>query len=150
MPQAKATILARLRYLGKKKQEHFVCLSLDSNGEVIRKRTVFIGTLTSTIWHPREIFAGPLKDRADAVIIAHNHPSGNPTPSNGDIEATQRVAAAGLILGIELIDHLVISKNGNFSFLASGYLIDKPRWVNENPVMINSHPADKKSRAQRD
>ena len=91
-------------------------MSLNARGEIIRRRTVTIGTLTSTIAHPREVFAGAIKDRAAAVIIAHNHPSGYALPSDGDIKTTQQLVAAGIILGIELQDHVIVSKNEVFSF----------------------------------
>jgi DNA repair protein RadC len=94
--------LRHLRFIRTKKQEYLLCLSLDSGDRLIARRTVTIGTLTSSIAHPREVFAGPLKDRAAAVIIAHNHPSGVATPSRHDIKTTNQLVAAAQILGITI------------------------------------------------
>ncbi len=116
-------ILAQLSFIRHKKQEYFVCLSLDSAQRLITRRTVFIGTLTSTLIHPREVFAGPLKDRAAAVIVAHNHPSGMIQPSKDDIKATQQLAASSQILGIPLRDHLILSTKQHYSFMAEGLLL---------------------------
>jgi len=109
-------ILVRLKFIRSKRQEYVVCLSLDSTGQVITRRVVAIGTLTASLIHPREVFAGPLKDRAASVIVAHNHPSGIAEPSSVDIEMTQQLVAAGQILGVPLCDHLIITKEGHYSF----------------------------------
>ncbi len=115
-------IVAMLQDIAELRQEHFVCLSLDINGLLIAKRTVFIGSLTAVIAHPREIFADPITDRAGSIIVAHNHPSGEEQPSRQDIELTQQFVAAGQILGIPLRDHIIVSKNGHFSFRGSGLI----------------------------
>lgn len=109
-------ILTQVKFIRNKKQEYFICLSLDSGQRLIARRTVTIGTLTSTLVHPREVFAGPLKDRAASVIVAHNHPSGDSTPSQHDIKTTQQLAAAALILGISLSDHLIVTADNEYSF----------------------------------
>lgn len=109
-------ILLSLKFIRTKRQEYFICLSLDLNGEIITRRTVTISTLSSTLVHPREVFAGPLKDRAASVIVAHNHPSGDPEPSKEDIRTTQQLVAAGQILGIRLQDHIIMAKQESFSF----------------------------------
>jgi DNA repair protein RadC len=109
-------ILQCLKFIRTKKQEYILCLSLDSGNRLIARRVVTIGTLTSSLVHPREVFAGPLKDRAASVIVAHNHPSGDPHPSRKDIEATQQLVAAGILLGIPLRDHIIVAKEGQFSF----------------------------------
>lgn len=109
-------ILPRLNFIRNKKQEYVVCLSLDSTGRVIIRRVVAIGTLTASLIHPREVFAGPLKDRAASVIVAHNHPSGIAEPSSADIEMTQQLAAAGQILGVPLKDHLIVGREDYYSF----------------------------------
>lgn len=111
-------VLHRLNFIRYKRQEYFICLSLDSNGRIIKRRTVTIGLLNATLVHPREVFAGPLQDRAAAVIVAHNHPSGSLEPSPEDIKTTQQLVAAGQILGIPLRDHVVLTKDGLFSFKA--------------------------------
>lgn len=115
-------ILAQLKFIRRKKQEYFVCLSLDSAQRLIARRVVTIGTLTSTLVHPREVFAGPLKDRAASIIVAHNHPSGIPQPSKEDLKTTQQLAAAGALLGIPLEDHVIIAKRGCYSFRKAGLL----------------------------
>ena len=102
-------VLRRLNFIRHKRQEYFICLSIDSRGRVIKRRTVTIGLLNTALAHPREIFAGPLKDRAAAVIVAHNHPSGNPQPSQEDIKTTQQLVAAGQILGLPVRDHIIMS-----------------------------------------
>jgi DNA repair protein RadC len=109
-------VLARLNFIRTKRQEYFVCLSLDGSGRVITRRVVTIGLLDVSLAHPREVFAGPLKDRAAAVIIAHNHPSGNVEPSKQDIETTQQLIAAGQLLGVPLRDHIIVTKAEDYSF----------------------------------
>lgn len=108
--------MPHLKFIRTKKQEYILCLSLDSGNRLIARRVVTIGTLTSSLVHPREVFTGPLKDRAASVIVAHNHPSGDPRPSRKDIEATQQLAAAGILLGIPLKDHIIISRESTYSF----------------------------------
>lgn len=115
-------ILAQLNFIRNKKQEYFVCLSLDSAQRLIARRTVTIGLLDVSLVHPREMFAGPLKDRAASVIIAHNHPSGDPSPSKQDIKTTQQLIAAGILLGIPLQDHIIITAKSYYSFRRSGLL----------------------------
>lgn len=115
-------VLTRLNFIRNKRQEYFVCLSLDCSGKIIRRRTVTIGLINTALVHPREIFAGPLEDRATAIIVAHNHPSGDPSPSDADVKTTQNLAAAGIILGIPLDDHLIVSKNAVYSFRDAGLL----------------------------
>lgn len=120
-------ILDRLRFIRNKRQEYLVCLSLDSGGRIMKRRVVTIGLLDVSLVHPREVFAGPLKDRAAAVIIAHNHPSGVTEPSKDDIKTTQQLVAAGQLLGIKLRDHLILSKTGSFSFRDSSLLLNDTR-----------------------
>ncbi|HJQ09073.1 MAG TPA: JAB domain-containing protein [Candidatus Saccharimonadales bacterium] len=115
-------VLARLDFIRNRKQEYFLCLSLDSGGRIIARRTVTIGLLDVAIAHPREVFAGPLKDRAASVIIAHNHPSGIAEPSKQDIETTQRLVAAAQLLGITLQDHVIVTRKFHFSFRDKGLL----------------------------
>ena len=109
-------ILARLADLRTKQQEHFVCLSLDGGQRLIAQRTITIGTLDSVLAHPREVFADAIADRAASVVVAHNHPSGDPTPSSKDITLTQQLAAAGQLLGIPLRDHLILTKTEYYSY----------------------------------
>lgn len=94
-----------------KKQEHFVCLTLDGANRLIAKRIITIGTLTSSLVHPREVFADAITDRAASIIVAHNHPSESLTASKADRQVTQRLTEAGELLGIKLLDHVIATKN---------------------------------------
>lgn len=109
-------ILAHLNFIRSKKQEYFICLSLDSGKRLIARRVVTIGLLDTVLAHPREVFAAPIADRAASVIVAHNHPSGDVQPSRQDIKLTQQLVAAGQILGIGLYDHIIVTKMGYYSF----------------------------------
>lgn len=117
-------MLPHLKFIRSKRQEYVLCLSLDSGHHLIARRVVTIGTLTSSLIHPREIFAAPLKDRAASVIIAHNHPSGDINPSKADIAATQQLVVAGQILGVTMRDHLIVTKQDSYSFRINGLLLD--------------------------
>jgi len=103
-----------------KKQEYFLAISLDGANHIIKKRVISMGTINQTLVHPREVFSPSIQDRAASVIVAHNHPSGVLKPSNEDIDITKRLNESSKILGIELLDHLIISKNGYFSFKENG------------------------------
>lgn len=94
-----------------KKQEHFVVLTLDGANRLIAKRTITIGTLTSSLVHPREVFADAITDRAAGIIVAHNHPSGSLIASKADNEITERINTTGTILGIPLLDHIIVTKS---------------------------------------
>ena len=94
-----------------KKQEYFVCLTLDGANRLIAKRIVTIGTLTASLVHPREVFADAITDRAASIIVAHNHPSDNLEPSEADRSVTTRMQEAGELLGVSLVDHIVITKD---------------------------------------
>jgi len=102
--------------LGREKKEHFVILSLDTRNYLIRENIVSIGTLNANLVHPREVFKEAIDARAASVIIAHNHPSGDPEPSQDDLEITKRIIEASKIMGIEILDHIIITKNKVFSF----------------------------------
>lgn len=109
-------MLARLHDLRSKQQEHFICMTLDGGQRMIAQRTVTIGTLKMVMAHPREVYADAIADRAASILVAHNHPSGDPNPSSNDISLTQQLAAAGHIIGIELYDHIIITKQAHFSY----------------------------------
>jgi len=96
----------------KESREVFYCLSLNTKRRLIRLTRVSIGSLNASIVHPREVFKEALEISAAAVVMVHNHPSGDPTPSGADIQLTRRLAKAGDILGIELFDHVVIGGGG--------------------------------------
>ncbi len=117
---APADAIPFITHYSDRKQEHFLCLSLNGAHEIIRSRVVSMGLVNRTLVHPREIFPDPLKDRAAAVLIAHNHPSGNIDPSQEDIEITRRIKNAGVILGIELLDHIIFTESTYYSFLEEG------------------------------
>lgn len=129
MPQAKYSIhspadaanyiIDDIKFL---KQEHFIILLLDTKNQVISKETISIGTLNSSIVHPREVFKPAIKKSISAIILAHNHPSGDPTPSREDIEITKRLIKAGEILGIDVLDHIVIGDSKYISFKEEGLL----------------------------
>lgn len=122
LPLTNEDTLAQFNFIRNKKQEYFVCLSLDSGNRLIARRVVTIGLLGTGLAHPREVFAAPLKDRAAAVVVAHNHPSGYPEPSDQDIKVTQQLVAAGQILGIRLEDHIIVTKDDHFSFRHHGLI----------------------------
>ena len=99
-----------------KKQEYFVAVYLDGANHICDIKVITIGILNKSLVHPREVFAFAIQNRCASVIVAHNHPSGILEPSDSDIEVTKRLKQSGEILGIELLDHIIISKNGYFSF----------------------------------
>lgn len=105
--------IEQLSDLRDKKQEYFVCLTLDGANRLIAKRIISIGTLTSSLVHPREVFAEAITDRAASIIAAHNHPSGNLQASDADKNVTERLREAGALLGIALLDHIIITKDSH-------------------------------------
>ena len=115
-------ILPYLTYLSDSRQEHLLCASLNGAHEILNIRVVTIGLANMTQVHPREVFADPITDRACAIIIAHNHPSGDLTPSFDDKSVTKRIEDAGKLLGIRLLDHIIFSSRGHYSFGAEGLL----------------------------
>jgi len=102
--------------LGHEKVEKFVVVYLNTKNEIINWEIISIGSLNAAIVHPREVFKMAIKKSAAAIIVIHNHPSGNTEPSNEDIEITKRLINSGKLLGIELLDHLIISKACYYSF----------------------------------
>ena len=113
-PDKAADQLADIR---DKKQEYFVCLTLDGANRLISKRIITIGTLTSSLVHPREVFAEAISDRAASIIVAHNHPSGNLQSSDADRQVTERLKEAGVLLGINLVDHIIVTSKGFVSIV---------------------------------
>lgn len=110
-------LMDEMRYLDR---EHLYGLYLDRKGGLLSKEIISIGSLSSSIVHPREVFKSAVKCSASSVIVAHNHPSGDPTPSREDFDITRRLAEAGKIMGIELIDHLVIGHKSYCSLKEKG------------------------------
>jgi len=115
----KAAALLRPHLVDKQK-EHFIALLLDNRHQLIRLSPIAIGSLSATLVHPREIFKEAIAASAAAVIVAHNHPSGDPTPSQQDVQLTQRLVEAGRLLGIEILDHLIIGAADVVSLRARG------------------------------
>jgi len=105
-----------------KKQEHFLSITLDGASHIINSRVVFIGTLNQSIVHPREVFADAIADRAAGIIIAHNHPSGTLEASRADLQITQRLKEVSKLVGIELLDHVILTRGGFYSFADEGLL----------------------------
>jgi len=91
-------------------REHFMILHLDTKNRVIKDEIVSVGALTGTIAHPREVFKSAIKESAHSVILVHNHPSGDPAPSDEDLKMTERLLEAGEILGIKVLDHVIVGK----------------------------------------
>ncbi len=107
------------------KQEYFLTLTVDGDQKLIQKRTIFAGTLNQSLIHPREVFADAITDRAAGIILVHNHPSGDNSPSPEDLEITRRLQKIGKIMGIEIVDHVIVSRNGYYGFQKAGHL-EKP------------------------
>ena len=107
----------QVRFIKDKKQEYFVMLTLDGARRLIKAHTISVGTLTASLVHPREVFAPAMEDRANSIIIAHNHPSGSLDVSKKDKEVTKRIKDAGELLGITLDDHIIITSDSYTSAL---------------------------------
>lgn len=105
-----------------KAKEHFKLILLNTRNKIIGISTVSVGSLNASIVHPREVFKDAIIHNAYSVILVHNHPSGDPEPSEDDLTITKRLTEAGKILGIEVIDHIIIAKNGFFSFKEKGLI----------------------------
>lgn len=119
-PEAGAElVMDEMRFLS---QEHFVCLYLNTKNQVLKRKTVFIGSLNASIVHPREVFKEAFRYSAASVICFHNHPSGDPSPSREDIAITQRLVECGQMLGIEVLDHIVIGDQKFISLKEKGYV----------------------------
>jgi DNA repair protein RadC len=117
-----ADVLPLIRRYSDRKQEHFICISINGANEVIKSRVISVGLVNKTQVHPREVFADPIIDRASVIIVAHNHPAGSLTPSNEDIEITKQLKLAGETLGIKLLDHIIFNHKGYYSLLENGLL----------------------------
>lgn len=115
-------VLPQIQHYSDRKQEHFLCLSINGANEVLNIRVVTIGLIDQSQVHPREIFADVIADRASAVIIAHNHPAGNVKPSEDDVEITKKIMKAASTLGIALLDHIIFNKTDYYSFLENNAL----------------------------
>lgn len=114
--QSTKDVIAQAVYMRDKAREHLMAIFLNARSEMVYKKPMFIGTLNANIVHPREIFSEALKWNAASVILVHNHPSGESEPSEADLEVTKRIIEAGKIMGIDVLDHVIITKNKPFSF----------------------------------
>jgi len=115
-------VLPLVADIAAKSQEHFVCITLNGANELIEKRIVTIGLLDKSLVHPRDVFANVITDRAAAVIFAHNHPPGDLQPSDADLKTQDQLVQAAKILGIRVLDHVIVSKKGYFSFQEAGLI----------------------------
>ena len=115
-------VLPLLTDIAEKQQEYFVCISLNGANEVIEKRVVTIGLLDKSPVHPREVFADVIADRAASVIFAHNHPSGELQPSEADLRMHDQLTEAGKILGLRILDHVIVTRKGYYSFQEAGLI----------------------------
>ncbi|WP_281170647.1 RadC family protein [Lacticigenium naphthae] len=102
-------------------QEHVIAIYLNTKNEIIKKETVFVGSLTQSVAHPREIFKQGMRYSAARIILVHNHPSGNPEPSQADIQFTTRLIECGELMGIEILDHIVIGESSYYSLKEHNY-----------------------------
>lgn len=114
-------VLPLVQHYLDRKQECFICISLNGAHHVIATRVVTIGLANACQVHPREVLSDPLTDRACAVVVAHNHPSGDLEPSSEDIRLTKRLQMAAEIVGIELLDHIIFARTGIYSFKEHGH-----------------------------
>jgi DNA repair protein RadC len=117
-----ADALPLLRHYADRKQEHLLGITLNGANEVLHVRVVSIGLIDRTPFHPREVYADAVADRAAGLMLAHNHPAGSLEPSDADVAATKQIKAAGAILGIPLLDHVIFNRSGYYSFLEAGRL----------------------------
>jgi len=115
-------IWEELRDVRDQKKEHFIVFYLDTRNQEIKRDIISIGTLNYNLVHPREVFEPAVKNLAASVIVAHNHPSGCLEPSDEDVSLTRRLAQAGKLLGIEVLDHVIVTKEGFMSFKQKGLI----------------------------
>jgi len=115
-----------LDYLRFEKKEHFVAILLDSKSAIMRIATIHVGTLTTSLVGPREVFREAIREGASTIVVAHNHPSGNPEPSAQDLEVTRRLVEIGEMLDIAVVDHIIIGDRRSVSLQARG-LVPRPK-----------------------
>ncbi|MBN1352618.1 DNA repair protein RadC [candidate division KSB1 bacterium] len=111
-----ADVLPLIQHFADRKQEHFLCVSINGANEVMHVRVVSIGLVNKSHVHPREVFAEVISERASAVIVAHNHPAGDLTPSPEDIQITNQLKDAAKVLGLSFLDHIIFNRKGYYSF----------------------------------
>lgn len=115
-------VFIQLKDIRDHKKEHFIILYLDTRNQEIKRDIISIGSLNASLVHPREVFEPAVRNTAAQIIISHNHPSGDPNPSEEDLHISRRLVEAGKIMGIEVIDHVIVSKTNYFSFKEKGLM----------------------------
>ncbi|MCK4329123.1 DNA repair protein RadC [candidate division WOR-3 bacterium] len=115
-------IWKELKDIRNHKKEHFVVFYLDARNQEIKREIISVGSLNANLVHPREVFEPAVRNLAAQIILAHNHPSGDPEPSEDDLEINKRLVESGKILGIEVVDHIIVAKNGFVSFKEKGLI----------------------------
>lgn len=115
-------IYLELKHFADRDQEQFIVSLLNGANELVQSNIITVGLVNRTLVHPREVFSIPIEKKATAIIIAHNHPSGNSKPSEDDILITKRLIECGELLGIKVLDHLVLTKENYYSFLENNLM----------------------------
>ena len=115
-------VIPFIKHYAMQPSEHFVCITVNGGREIINIQVICVGAGNMAIIKPADIFSQPIKDRASGIILCHNHPGGHAEPSDQDIQTTNRLAKASQVLGLALLDHLIVTKNGYFSFLEHSML----------------------------
>lgn len=118
-PKDVANAVSNIR---KNRKENFIAMCLNARNQIIRKETISIGSLNASIVHPREVFQPAVTESAASVVLVHNHPSGDVRPSDDDIQLTRRLVKAGEIMGIEVLDHVIVSEKGYLSMKEKGFV----------------------------
>lgn len=118
-PEDAYEYLRDMQYLN---QEHFVVLGLNTKNEILYRETIFVGTLNSSVVHPREVFKSLIRRSCASAIVSHNHPSGDVSPSQEDVHVTKRLHEAGKTIGIEVLDHIIVGHERYVSLKEKGYL----------------------------
>lgn len=121
-PEDVMDMATRVLQLNNKTQEHFVVLALNTKNQVIGVHTVHIGTVNASIVHPRDVYQRLLLNNASGYIAIHNHPSGDPTPSEEDKMVTKRLVEAGKVIGIDCLDHIIVGHDKHLSLKEKGYM----------------------------
>jgi DNA repair protein RadC len=115
-------VILHVHEVRSKKKEHFIALFLNARNQLLQKEIISVGTLTSSLVHPREVFEPALRISSAAIILVHNHPSGETTPSEQDINVTKRLVEVGNLVGIDIIDHVIVSATGHSSMSELGII----------------------------
>ena len=125
------------RALGQSRQEKFYAVSLDSRNRIVRRHLVAVGSLASVTVHPREVFRPLVREGAAAAIVLHCHPSGDPSPSEEDQMLTARLVEVGRMIGIPILDHLIVGRDGYHSFRDAGVLGPGPSRIDPQRGLVD-------------